>query len=240
MRIRQGKRMKKTDELLGNEKVEWKKLGDIDVCISITTGLNPRKNFKLNDSTSEELTCWYITTKDYSSKETIEFIGGKTDRITETVRRLINKRSKLQRDDILFSAVGTVGKIAFVDVDPSNFDVNESTFVLKPNKKNILPKFLVYYLRSDFTQNEIKKSLKGSTLAGIRKNKLEELEIPIPPLETQERIVETLDKFTECVTELQTELQSRVKQYDYYRNLLLSEEYLNKLSKKLGEDGGGV
>ena len=223
--------MSKIDELLKNEKVEWKKLGESNVCLSISTGLNPRKNFKLNDSSEGELTSWYITTKDYSKNEDIEFIEGKTARITEQARRLINKRSKLEINDILFSAVGTVGKIAFVDVEPTNFDVNESTFILKPNQKNIIPKYLVHYLRSDFIQNEVKKSLKGSTLAGIRKNKLEELMIPIPSLKTQEKIVKILDKFTYYVTELQAELQARNKQYEYYRDMLLSEEYLKKLSE---------
>lgn len=221
--------MSKIEALLKNEKVEWKRLGEKDVCVSITTGLNPRKNFKLNDSSSEEPTSWYITTKDYSSNEVIEFIEGKTARITEKARKLINKRSKLQINDILFSAVGTVGKIAFVEVEPNNFDVNESTFVLKPNAKNIVPKYLVYYLRSDFIQNEVKKSLKGSTLAGIRKNKLENLEIPIPSIKTQEKIVKILDTFTE----LTTELTLRQKQYEYYRDMLLSEEYLNKISIKI-------
>ena len=37
--------MSKIDELLKNEKVEWKRLGEKDVCVSVTTGLNPRKNF---------------------------------------------------------------------------------------------------------------------------------------------------------------------------------------------------
>ena len=78
----------------------------------------------------------------------------------------------------------------------------------------------------------------GAGIPSISKDKLSKIDVPLLTRETQERIVEILDKFTECVTELQTELQNRVKQYDYYRNLLLSEEYLNKLSKKLGEDGG--
>lgn len=225
------KKMSKIDELLKNEKVEWKKLGDSDVCTSIRTGLNPRKNFRLNNSDDGELAAWYITTKDYSINEKIEFIEGKTAKITEQARQLINKRSRLQKEDILFSAVGTVGKIAFVDIEPKNFDVNESTFVLKPNKENILPKYLVYYLKSDFIQDEVRKALKGSTLAGIRKDKLERLEIPIPSIETQEKIVKTLDKFTNYVAELQAELQARTKQYEYYRNSLLSEEYLNKLSE---------
>lgn len=98
--------MSKIDELLKNEKVEWKRLGEKDVCISITTGLNPRKNFKLNDSSEEELTAWYITTKDYSSNEVIEFIDGKTARITENARKLINKRSKLQKMIFCFLLLG--------------------------------------------------------------------------------------------------------------------------------------
>ncbi len=223
--------MSKIDEMLKNEKVEWRKLGE--VCESITTGLNPRKNFRLNDNSEGELTSWYVTTKDYSSNEKIELTEGKTAKITENARKLINKRSKLAKFDILFSAVGTVGKIAFVENEPNNFDINESTFALKPNKVILIPKFLVHYLKSDLVQNEVKKSLKGSTLAGIRKDKLENLEIPIVSLKTQEKIVEILDKFTNHVTELQAELQFRTKQYEYYRDMLLSEDYLNKISEEM-------
>ena len=220
-------------ELLKNEKVEWKKLKD--VLLSINTGLNPRKNFILNDS-SGNLTSWYITTKDYSQTEKIEFIEGKTAKITEEARQIINKRSKLEKGDLLFSAVGTVGKIALVEIETNNFDVNESTFVLKPNYNIINNKYLMYCLRCNIFQNMLKSNLKGSTLSGVRKGDLENFEVPIPSLETQEKIVEILDKFTNYVTELQSELQSRTKQYTYYRDKLLSEEYLTKVTKEMEED----
>ena len=220
-------------ELLKNEKVEWKKLKDI--LVSINTGLNPRKNFILNDINGE-LTSWYITTKDYSLTEKIEFIEGKTARITEEERKIINKRSNLEKGDLLFSAVGTVGKVALVEIEPKNFDVNESTFILKPNKNIIIDKYLLHYLRGSIFQSKLSSKLRGSTLTGIRKGDLENFEIPIPSLETQEKIVEILDKFTNYVTELQSELQSRTKQYTYYRDMLLSEEYLNKITKEMEED----
>ncbi len=54
-----------------------------------------------------------------------------------------------------------------------------------------------------------------------------------PTIEIQEKIVKILDKFTNYVTELQAELQARKKQYEYYRDMLLSEEYLNRLSEKI-------
>lgn len=220
-------------ELLKNEKVEWQKLKDI--LISINTGLNPRKNFVLNDR-GRILTSWYITTKDYSQNEKIEFIEGKTAKITEEARKIINQRSKLEKGDLLFSAVGTVGKVALVEIEPDNFDVNESTFILKPNNSIVDSKYLMYYLRGNTFQNILSSNLKGSTLSGIRKGDLECFEIPIPSPETQEKIVEILDKLTNYVTELQSELQLRTKQYTYYRDKLLSEDYLNKITKEMEED----
>ena len=214
-------------ELLKGAKVEWKRLGE--VCVSISTGLNPRKNFKLNDRNTGELTSWYVTTKDYSLNEKIEFVEGKTARITSKARALINKRSKLEKNDILFSAIGTVGKIAIVEVEPNNFDVSESTFVLKPNKLFIFSKYLVHYLRSDFIQKKVRRSLKKSTLSGLRKNSLENLLIPIPSLEVQKEIARILDAFAE----LTAELTLRKKQYRYYLEKLLSEEYLKGCSEKL-------
>ena len=88
------------------------------------------------------------------------------------------------------------------------------------------------------------KNAVSATVSSIRKPMIENFEIPIPPIETQEKIVKTLDKFTNYVTELQielrTELQARTKQYEYYRDMLLSEEYLNKLSNNPEILGGGV
>lgn len=53
-------------------------------------------------------------------------------------------------------------------------------------------------------------------------SKYSKIKIPVPPLLIQEEIVRILDKFTDYVTELQAELQARKQQYEYYRELLLS------------------
>ena len=66
--------------------------------------------------------------------------------------------------------------------------------------------------------------------------------IPIPPLEIQEKIVQTLDKFTDYVTELTSELISRKKQYSFYRDKLLSfeDEVYQVEWKKLDEIAGNL
>ena len=217
-------------ELITNEEVEWKKLGE--VLKSITTGLNPRKNFVLNDDSSGELTCWYITTKDYSDTEEIKFIEGKTARITKEAKEKINNRSKLEKGDLLFSAVGTVGKVAIVDIDTSNFDVNESTFVLKCDEKYLNNKYLLYLLREHKFQSQVEALLKGSTLKGIRKGSLEKIKVPIPSLKLQEKIVDILDKLTLLQAELQAELQCRTKQYEYYLEKLLTFDFEHDKASK--------
>ena len=69
-------------------------------------------------------------------------------------------------------------------------------------------------------------------------SKYSQIPIPLPPLPVQEKIVEILDKFTQLQAELQAELQARRKQYEYYRNKLLSFEELQRRTDML--NGGGL
>lgn len=55
-----------------------------------------------------------------------------------------------------------------------------------------------------------------------------EMKIPVPPLEVQTEIVRILDTFTELTTELTTELANRKKQYEYYRDKLLTFKRSNR------------
>ena len=78
----------------------------------------------------------------------------------------------------------------------------------------------VYYVLS---QTDVSDIVRGTPPKLNQKN-LKSIKIPIPPLEIQEKIVQILDKMTEYVTELTSELTSRKKQYSYYRDKLLSFE----------------
>jgi len=86
--------------------------------------------------------------------------------------------------------------------------------ILKP-KKGINAKYL-YYCVCNFYKKEgnYKRHWSNAKITLI----------PIPPLKIQEEIVQKLDKMTEYVTELTSELTSRKKQYSYYRDKLLSFE----------------
>lgn len=83
-------------------------------------------------------------------------------------------------------------------------------------------KFLYYWLN-----NNIKKLAKLYRGAGIQHPSMKgvlSLDIPLPPIEVQNEIVRILDKFTELEAELEAELDCRKRQYEYYRDKLLSFE----------------
>ena len=72
------------------------------------------------------------------------------------------------------------------------------------------------------------KTANGVTRFNVSKKRFKNILIPIPPLSVQERIVEILDKFTTLEAELEAELDCRKRQYEFYRNQLLTFDILNK------------
>ena len=210
-------------ELLKNEKVEWKKLGE--VC---------------------ENKFWMMpATPKFISQQGIPYITGKNIKqgkidysnvkyITEEDFNQISKNRELRIDDVLISMIGTIGEIGIIKESIRFYGQN--LYVLRLDKNQIMNKYFYYYFSQDMVKNSLIFQKNNSSQGYIRAGQLESLEIPIPSLEIQEKIVEILDKFTNYVTELQSELQSRIKQYTYYRDKLLSEEYLNKITKEMEED----
>jgi type I restriction enzyme S subunit len=86
---------------------------------------------------------------------------------------------------------------------------------------NINVKYLLHYLNGNLRKYIFENSKKGS-VPYITLPMLQTFKIPIPPLKIQEKIVDILDKFTKLEAELEAELEARKKQYEYYREQLLT------------------
>jgi len=97
--------------------------------------------------------------------------------------------------------------------------------------KKMDTKFLYYIMCCHFKKYILAKSV-GATATSIRKPMLENFKLPVPPMEVQREIVRILDSFTLLTAELTAELTARKKQYEFYRDFLLSFDELNK-------NGGG-
>jgi type I restriction enzyme S subunit len=89
--------------------------------------------------------------------------------------------------------------------------------------EDFVPKFLYYYMQKDF-YNYIMLNAYAASVTSVRKPMLLKYPIPVPSLSEQQRIVDILDKFEASIQNLEAQLSQREKQYEYYRNKLLTFE----------------
>ena len=213
---RQAQRIGKIGLLNESVEVEWKRLGMIgDVTklagfeftkfvtyvehgeIIALRGLNVKGNLDLTDVK-------YVDGSDFSKLE----------------------RSKLYKDDLLFTYVGTVGQVALVDCD--------DRYYLAPNVARIrfdtafvVPAYMRYYFQTgQFMKMQIEKYAKISSMKNLTMENIRKFTVPIPPLEVQAKIVSILDRFDTLCNDLTqglpAEIAARRKQYEYYRDKLLT------------------
>lgn len=110
---------------------------------------------------------------------------------------------------------------------PPNVYLNSFSFGVRFNDSvKLIPQFSKFLFRSPFLRQQIQRTASGVTRFNVSKERFRKIHIPVPPIKEQERIVSILDEFdtlTTSVSEgLPKEISLRRKQYEYYRNQLLS------------------
>ena len=111
------------------------------------------------------------------------------------------------------------------------------SFSVQPDNRLVV-KFVYYFLKN--IQQKIFATKKGSGVPHVHGSSIAKFEIPLPPIEVQTEIVRILDKFTSLEAELEAELDCRKRQYEYYRDKLLSFENVGGQEvewKKMSEVG---
>ena len=83
-------------------------------------------------------------------------------------------------------------------------------------------KYMFYWLQSENMRKQAFSHLHGATMAHLTKALMESLNVPLLPLPEQSRIVSILDTFEASISNLEAQLEQRQKQYEYYRNQLLT------------------
>jgi type I site-specific deoxyribonuclease len=142
-----------------------------------------------------------------------------------------SKTYTVNKKSVSISSIGTIGfhKLR----EPFYTPIIRLKILIPKNIKQITPEFLNYSLDMiDFSKIGGKQD---TTLPSINTSDLQNIKIPIPPIEIQNEIVKILDTFTQLEAELEAELEARDKQYQYYRNKLLDFDNNQKLLQKLFE-----
>lgn len=136
------------------------------------------------------------------------------------------ERSKLHIGDMLFTYVGTVGQVALID-EEEKYYLAPNVALIRLQTKDLLPKFMMYYFQtSHFWNSQVKKLLQSSSMQNIPMEKIRKFIIPIPTLDIQRQIIHVLDNFDAICSDLSiglpAEIEARRKQYEYYRDRLLT------------------
>lgn len=110
----------------------------------------------------------------------------------------------------------------FVNFVETKFWANAHCYYILPDETQVNNRFVYHFLKMN--QKYLMDFQHGAGIPALKSDKLTKLLIPVAPIKIQEKIVQILDKFTDYVTELTSELTSRKKQYSFYRDKLLSFE----------------
>ena len=110
----------------------------------------------------------------------------------------------------------------FVNFVETKFWANAHCYYILPDETQVNNRFVYHFLKMN--QKYLMDFQHGAGIPALKSDKLTKLLIPVAPIKIQDKIVQILDKFTDYVTELTSELTSRKKQYSFYRDKLLSFE----------------
>ena len=214
--------MSKLEELLKKHcpnGAEYKALSDLG---SFYAGLNGKNKDDFKDGNAK-----YITYMNVFSNLSVNININDTVQIGEK-----EKQNIVKYGDVIFTGSSeTIEECGMSSVVTNELNeklyLNSFCFGFRFNEPEImLPDFSKYLFRSTELRKKIIKTASGVTRFNVSKKKMEKILIPLPPIEVQKEIVRILDEFTEKTTKLQELLHRetilRKKQYEYYRDKLLS------------------
>lgn len=165
-----------------------------------------------------------------SSDVVSAFNGGKNTRgkayiSRELYERLSAKSGKIEKDDILVTGGGTIG-IPYIIPNDAPIYVKDADLICIKRNEHILSKFLYHYFCSTKFRDYLKSITHNATIAHYTITQIENTPVPVFPLKEQARIVSILDRFDTLCTDLSSglpaEIEARQKQYEYYRDKLLT------------------
>ena len=200
---------------------EFSKIGNLAIKVTDGTHHSP-KSFEKGEY-------MYVTAKD------IKDSGVDTSCVTYVSKEIhepIYARCNVNKGDVLITKDGKIGTVTVNQIN-EQFSLLSSVGLIKTNIYNW---YLVYAIRSPFVQSQIVNTTKGSAIRRITITTINNLIIPIPPLEEQKRIVAKLDELFELIDELDNNKQELLENISNTRNKVLQLAIQGKLVEQCEDD----
>ena len=139
-------------------------------------------------------------------------------------KEVFDKAKKASKGDIIMTDTSEnvediCKSVAYLGED--DIAVSNHALIIKHNQN---PKFLSFSTQTNSFFNQKRKVVVGVKVSGIKPDQLAKFMIYLPSIEEQNRIVNQLDTFEQSIQNLEEQLKLREKQYEYYRNKLLTFE----------------
>ena len=155
----------------------------------------------------------------------VENSRGKAYISFDLYKRLSAKSGKIMKDDILITGGGTIG-IPYVVPSDEPIYVKDADLLCIQKSKEFNSRFLYHYFLSTEFRKYLENITHNATIAHYTISQIENTPVPLPPLDVQNRIVNVLDNFEKICSDLNiglpAEIEARQKQYEYYRDKLLT------------------
>ncbi|WP_220766643.1 restriction endonuclease subunit S [Escherichia coli] len=215
------------EKLLNGVDIQWKTIGEVTLRTSNIKWREATRSYRYVDLTSVDI---------------------ETKKITETTEVTANNspsraQKLIEENDVIFATTRpTQQRFCLIDGEYSDEVASTGFCVLRAKQDEVLPKWIWHWISTSYFKEYVEENQSGSAYPAISDAKVKECYIPVPcpenpekSLTIQSEIVRILDKFTALTAELTAELTMRKKQYNYYRNQLLSFEGGSVEWKSLGE-----
>ena len=212
--------MKYIEKLLNGAEVQWMPLGEV---AEIYGGLTGKSKADFEDGNA-----LFVSYKNIYDNYEIDVHHLARVRVSDDERQ-----NKIEYGDILFTGSSeTPEDVAFSSAVTTVLQepvyLNSFSFGVRFNKGvELTPEFCKHLFRGSVMRKQLKLTASGVTRFNVSKARFKRILVPIPPLRLQEEIVRILDKFITLEAELEAELDCRKRQYEYYRNQLLSLDMIN-------------
>lgn len=150
----------------------------------------------------------YIRVRDLNNVSTIEITNEFEYVDDQTYKKIA--RYTVSEGDIILSIVGTIGLVAVVGETLDKANLTENCVKITKLAEEYNKKFIFYYLCSPRGQNEIRKGIVGAVQAKLPLKNISAIEIPMMPIDKQERIAKVLSSIDDKI-ELNTKINHNLE-----------------------------